>query len=407
MGKVKKFVKGEIRLKVESLEIEKFLNLSTKAKVRMWDIEREDFTTISFSMYQEDFKHLKRIVRKTGSRTKVRRKNGMNFIYSKINRRKFFAIGSLVFLLLIFIFSSLILRIEITGNKNVENKRIINCLEKSGITYGKLKYGYDLRQIETSILEDIKEVSVVTIKFIGTKVKIDVIERTMPPTIDSVDIPRDIIAKKEGVISGITALKGARVVTIGDYVKKGDILIAGVVKDDEGIPLKVTEATGKVTAKTWVEIEESIDFDYRYDKYTGREYTRTYYSAFNKILALKHENKFQKYDKIVNEKDISIFGYKMPIKKFEEVYKEKKVESKIINETQGLNILKNKIEDKSKNLISKDSKIVDKIESKTLTDKGVTLKIIYITEESIGEVKDIVNTPKIGEEVKDNKKDES
>ncbi|MEG0691013.1 MAG: sporulation protein YqfD, partial [Clostridium sp.] len=296
---------------------------------------------------------------------------------------------------------------EITGNKNVENKRIINCLEKSGITYGKIKYGYDLRQIETSILEDIKEVSVVTIKFIGTKVKIDVIERTMPPTIDSVDIPRDIIAKKEGVISSITALKGARVVTIGDYVKKGDILIAGVVKDDEGIPLKVTEATGKVTAKTWVEIEESIDFDYKYDKYTGREYTRTYYSAFNKTLALKHENKFQKYDKIVNEKDISIFGYKVPIKKFEEVYKEKKVESKIINEMQGINILKDKIEDKSKNLISKDSKIVDKIESKTLTDKGVTLKIIYITEESIGEVKDIVNTPKIGEEVKDNKKDES
>ncbi|MEG0480978.1 MAG: sporulation protein YqfD, partial [Clostridium sp.] len=184
-------------------------------------------------------------------------------------------------------------------------------------------------------------------------------------------------------------------------------LIAGVVKDDEGIPLKVTEATGKVTAKTWVEIEESIDFDYKYDKYTGREYTRTYYSAFNKTLALKHENKFQKYDKIVNEKDISIFGYKVPIKKFEEVYKEKKVESKIINEMQGINILKDKIEDKSKNLISKDSKIVDKIESKTLTDKGVTLKIIYITEESIGEVKDIVNTPKIGEEVKDNKKDES
>ncbi|MEF9951685.1 MAG: sporulation protein YqfD [Clostridium sp.] len=407
MSKVRNFIKGEIRLKVESLEIEKFLNLSTKAKIRMWDIDREDFTTISFSMYQEDYRHLKRIVRKTGSRTKVKRKSGLNFIYGKVNRRKFFAIGAGLFLLLIFIFSSMILRIEISGNKNVDNKKIINCLEKEGITYGKLKYGYDLREIETSILADIKEVSVVTIKFIGTKVKVNITERTMPPEIDKVDVPRDIVAKKEGVVSSITALKGARVVTIGDYVKKGDILIAGVVKDDEGIPLKVTEANGKVFGKTWIEVEEKIDFDYKYEKLTGREYTRTYFSVYKKTLALKHENKFQKYDKIVIEKNINIFGFNTPMKKIQEVYREKKIESKIINEEQGMNILKEKIDKKAKGLIDKEAKIIDKIESKTLTEKGLTFKIIYIVEESIGEIKDIVNTPEIGVGDKDQKKKES
>ena len=50
MGKFKDFVRGEITLKVESLEIEKFINIATKNKIRMWNLKRENFTTITFTI---------------------------------------------------------------------------------------------------------------------------------------------------------------------------------------------------------------------------------------------------------------------------------------------------------------------------------------------------------------------
>ncbi|MEG0371831.1 MAG: sporulation protein YqfD, partial [Clostridium sp.] len=323
MGKLKHFVRGEIRLQVESLELEKFINLSTKAKIRMWNVERENFTTISFSMFQDQYKNLKKIVKKTDSRTKVRKKNGMNFIIDKIIKRKFFIIGLIVFVILIFLFSSMILRIEIEGNKNVDNKRIISSLKTHGVTYGKLKYGYKLRAVENRVLEDLKEVSVVTIKFVGTKVLVNIVERTMPPEMDTIDIPRDIIAIKEGVISGITALKGQSEVRIGDYIKKGDILIAGVVKDAEGIPIRVTEASGEVIAKTWYEVEDEIDFNYKEEKLTGRQSVHKYFNAFNRTFKLNNKIEYEKYDKIKEINQYKVLGYKANIEKITETYKEK------------------------------------------------------------------------------------
>ncbi|KMT21652.1 sporulation protein YqfD [Clostridium cylindrosporum] len=389
MGNFKDFIRGEIKVKVESLEIERFINMATKGKIRMWNVCREDFTTISFTMFQDQYKLLKRIVRKTGSRTKVTKKNGMNFILNKINRRKFFIIGVNLFLILIFVFSSMILRIEIQGNKKVDNKVIIESLEKHGINYGKLKFGIKLRDIEAKVLKDLKEVSVVTIKFIGTKAIVNVVERTMPPEMDLIETPRDIISTKEGVISKITALKGQSVVTIGDYVKKGDTLISGIVRDAEGVPIRVAESTGEVIAKTWYEIEENVDLNHKEEKFTGRETKRTYFNLFNKTLAFKYKNKYPQYNKIQDTKNYEIMGYRLPIEKVSEIYKEKIITERKISEDEAIKILIEKIDSKAKKVIPKEGLIVDKQESKEISENGIKLKIIFIVEEKIGEGKDI------------------
>lgn len=406
MGKFKDFVRGEIRVKVESLEIEKFINMTVKGKIRMWDVSREDFTTITFTMFQDQYKYLKRVVKKTGSRTKVMKKNGMTFIINKMNRRKFFIFGIALFVVLIFVFSSLIIRIEIVGNTKVDNKRIMSSLEKHGITYGKFKYGMKLRDIEANILEDLKEVSVVTIKFIGTKAMINIVERTMPPEMNLIETPKDIISVKEGVISKISALKGQGVVEIGDYVKKGDVLISGVVKDKEGFPLRVAESTGEVLAKTWYEVEETVDFNYKEEKFTGTEKTHTYFDIFNKTLSLKNKIKFDKYDKIKDVKNYEVFGTKLPIQKITDNYKEKIIVERKINEEEALKILVEKIDNKAKGIIPKEGVIIEKREDKEVTTSGVKLKIVYIVEENIGEEKEI-SPSAIEEKVESDKKEET
>ncbi len=389
MGKFKDFVRGEITLKVESLEIEKFINIATKNKIRMWNLKRENFTTITFTIFQDDYKYLRKAIRKTKSKSKVLNKSGANFILNAILRRKFFIIGSLVFLMFIFVFSNIIFRIEIIGNKNVDNKSIIQSLEKNGIKHGMFKYGIKLRDVESLVLKDFEQLSVVNIKFIGTKAIINVVERTMPPKMDMIDTPMDIICTKEGVISKILALKGQGIVEIGDYVKKGDVLISGIVRDELGVPLRIDTATGDVYAKTWYEVEDSLEYNYKQEKFTGNEKKRTYFNIYNKDLALKSKIKYKNYDKIKDVKEYKILNFGVPIQKITEVYKEKIITEKKLTEKEALKVLTDKIDLKAKKLIPKDATILDRKFEEEKTSKGLKLKITYIVEESIGEPKEI------------------
>lgn len=389
MDSFKDFVRGEIEVRVESLEIEKFINIATKNKIRMWNMKKESFTTITFRMFQDQYKSLKRIVRKTGSKTKVTRKSGLRFILNKVMKRKFFVLGIGVFIGLIIVFSSLILRIEISGNKKVDNKKIMQCLETQGVTYGKFKFGLKLREVEDKVLKDINELSIVNIKIIGTKAMVNVVERNMPPEIDNIETPSDIVAVKDGVVSKITALKGQEVVRIGDYVKKGDQLVSGIVKDELEAPINIVESKGEVLAKTWYEVKETIAFDYKEEKFTGNQKDINYYNIFNKAITFNGKIKFQKYDKIKETRNCEIFGIELPIEKTTESYREKVTIKRKLTKDEALKILNKKIENKSKNVIPKEGVIVERQETKDITSKGITLKITYIIEENIGENKEI------------------
>lgn len=389
MDNFKDFVRGEIKVKVESLEIERFINIATKNKIRMWDINKESFTTITFTMFQDQYKYLKRIVRKTSSKIKVTKKNGIRFLIDKVFKRKFFLFGIIIFLLLMFVFSSLILRIEIIGNKKIDNVKIMKQLEKQGITYGKLKFGMRLREAEDNILKEFDEVSIITIKIIGTKAIVNVVERNMPPNIEGVETPSDIVAIKEGVVSKITALKGQDVIRVGDYVKKGDMLISGIVKDSLEVPITVVHSKGEVLAKTWYQAEDRVDFNYKEEKFTGEEKIRNSYSIFNKTISLNGKIKFKKYDRIKEEQNVEVLGFKLPIKKTVENYREKVVVQRKLTEAEALTILRKKVDGKSKGLIPKEGIIVEKQESKEVTSTGINLKVTYIVEENIGENKEI------------------
>jgi similar to stage IV sporulation protein len=384
-SKLKEFVNGYIMVRAESLNPEKFINMSARYGIGMWDIERINFTTIEFKMRYTQYRKLKTIINRTNSKTKIIKKHGVNFVLSKASRRKFFVLGIFTFIAIIFYLSSIVWILDISGNKKIDKQIVYDAVKNAGLKEGKIKYGVNLREIEANVLRQLDQVSVINIRLIGTKAKIEVVERTMPPSIIPTDKPANIVASKEGIITKVLSYKGQPTVKAGDYVRKNQILVSGIVTNGENVPLKIVHAMADITAKTWYEAIEEISLDYKQEVRTGNVKHKSYMNVLNKKIPTKNDNiDFKKYDKIEEKSMVKLRGREMPVEKVNEYYYEKIEVRKKLTTEEALNIAIEKAEDKVKNEIPKDAKVLDKKIEKNIEEGKVMVKLLYIAEEKIG-----------------------
>jgi similar to stage IV sporulation protein len=387
---LREFMHGHITVKVEVLNPEKFINMAVRYGIKIWEIRRINFTTIEFKMNSYQYRRIKIIAKKTGSKVKITSKYGVHFLLGKAVRRKFFIIGFIVFVGLIFYFSSIVWKIEITGNKKIETARIYDALHKAGLTEGRLKYNIKLREIENAATREIEEISMLNIRFTGTHAKVEVVERTMPPKPLPLNSPGNIVAVRDGIIKKIIALRGQAVVKENQIVKKGEILISGIVTDVNKLPIGITHAMGEVTAETWYEDRQEVQLNYTYETRTGKVSERTYIMVMGKRVYLKNEKiNFDKYDKIEEKSIINIKGYELPVEKVTEYYFEKEVSKKTLTYEEAVEIGINKAEENIKKQMTLNMKIKDKIIEKSQADGVVNVRVMYVAEENIGQEQEI------------------
>ena len=82
---------GYVKIKVEGLFLERFINICVSKKILLMDIKREKSTIMYANVGIADYKKLKQVARKTKSKIKIQRKKGLPFTikkYRKRNRRK-------------------------------------------------------------------------------------------------------------------------------------------------------------------------------------------------------------------------------------------------------------------------------------------------------------------------------
>jgi len=377
--------KNYITVEIEGLQLEKFINLAVESGISLWNVKRISFTNIKFNMYDKDFKMIRKIAKKTNCRVKILNKKGPIFLFKKLHRRIFFIVGLMCFSSLIYIFSNIIWSIQISGNKYLNESLILKSLSKSGLKIGAYKKKLNLRDIENSVLKDIKEISIITITLDGTKAKVEVVERTMPPTIIDTEKPMNIVAEKDGIITKVIALKGQKIVREGDYVKKGQVLISGIITDSQNIPLEVTRALGEVYARTWYESIKEVYLNYKYFERTGREVKKVYFILpNNKIIDLKPVvNNFTLYDKIINKENVKVFGIKLPIVKVTEHYYEKVEKNKKLSYNEALEMALKEIDKELSTILPKGVKILDEKYDKIITKDKVRIRKLVVIEEKI------------------------
>lgn len=388
--KLNDFISGFIVVRVEGLNPEKFINICSMNGINLWDIKKISYTVIEFKMKHTEYKYLKDIIKRTSSRTKIMKKKGFNFIYGKMRRRKFFIIGIAAFLIILFYLSNILWVIDINGCKKISKELIYNTLKSSGLNEGKLKSNINLRDIESEVLKQIKEISLINIKFIGTRAKVEIVERTMPPEIIPLEKPTNIIANRDGIVTKVLSYKGQPMVQVGDYVKKGQILISGIITDSTNVPSKIVHAMGIVSAKTWYESKQEISYDYTFEIRTGRLKKKLYYNIMGKKVCIKNDTiDFLNYDILEEKKFLKVADYETPIEILTEYYYEKEHQTIKLTPEEAVEIAIKKADEAINKLLPEDPQILERKIEKEILDNKAVVRVLFINSENIGILEEI------------------
>lgn len=384
------YIFGYLNVTVEGYYIERFINTCMSKGIFFWGMKRTKSTIMHMNIGADEFKQAIKIAKKHGCRIKIDNKHGLPFAMKKYKKRKVFFILLLLVFAIIFALSKFVWNIEVTGNINIDSDEIINALNEDGLKIGTLKSKVNTEEIVNKIRYQRDDIAWIGIELTGTNAIVKIVEADSKPEIVDEKDYCNIVASKDGIIEKATAQNGTIMVTNGQEVKKGDILIAGYM-EGKYTDRYYVNAQGEVKAKVTYTQNEKI-----YKKETKKEKTgnseNKYAIKINnfKINFYKTLSKYENYDTMYTSKKIKLFSnFYLPIEIIKYTNYEVTNTEITYNEEQAKEEGTKRAEEKLNSLITN----VDSAEKQvSVTDMGsfYDVKVTYVVTENIGTKEKIV-----------------
>ena len=306
-----KFFHGYLKVRLTGYAPERFLNLCSNRNIILWDLSPVP-NGYEFHISIKAFRQLRPLLKKTGTRIHILNKSGMPFLAFRYRRHKFFAVGFLLALGLLFGMSRFIWDVQIEGNSYFSDQTLTQYLADQQIGYGCRKKTLDCSDIEKQIRTDYPDIIWVSAKIEGTRLLIEIQEVAAKNVQkETEEKGMDLIADQDGVVASIMTRSGTPCVKRGDKVKAGDILVSGCLEilDDAGevSGYQYCKADADVKIETVLPYEDKIPKTVTQYERTGRMRRTLAFSSKKRRLFLQFRpNKFQHWDALTETKRVRI-----------------------------------------------------------------------------------------------------
>ncbi len=229
-------------------------------------------------------------------------------------RNRYGVMLALVGVLVLFLFlNSLVWDVRIEGCESGKESEILAELESAGLCVGASWRHIDKGDVEARVLSDSDTVSWLNINRRGTVAYVKVIDKVVHDLPEQPHGYANVIAERDCIIEQITVKRGVAMVKAGESVRKGQLLISGVIPTDLGGGYCYAEGSviGRYTDTVSVAVPVAV---------TEREYTDTSIGSFSLKIFGFSINIFKKYrnftdscDIIEKTKDIKLLDKRLPI----------------------------------------------------------------------------------------------
>lgn len=306
-SKIISYIRGFVIIIIEGLFPERFINICTRNKIPLTDIQRKDKTHISAKMNIPDFRRLRGLKSKSKCKIHIESKYGLPFFLYKHKKRKPLVLGLLIFCAVLCLMTRFVWIIEITGNEKLKPEEIIAKAEKAGLYAGMPVKSLDSSSIQSYLMTNMNELKFVSVNRTGVVVNIDVREREEIRKHFDASTPTNIIATENGVIEEILVQSGTAVVSKGDVVYKGQLLVSGA-NDNKATGIKFSRSDAQIKARVWHEETVNTPFYNTKKTETGnvKKAKKLKIFGFSLNLFIKNKILFEKYDILSYTKYISL-----------------------------------------------------------------------------------------------------
>ncbi len=253
--KLIRWILGFVSFKASGKFSERFINVTSKNGIYVWDILPED-KSIKGQMYVSDYKKIRPYAKKSKVRLKITKRTGLPFFIQKNKTRIGAVIGVICFFAIIFVMSKFIWVININGNEEISSIEIMQVLKNNGLKTGTYINSIDINRVKSGLLLEIPDIGWAAINLQGSTADVEIKEKAKQPQVIDINTPCNVKAKKDGQIVSIEAQRGFTVVQTGSGVVRGQLLVSGIIEDVFG-GNSFVHANAKILAQTYYEKEFS------------------------------------------------------------------------------------------------------------------------------------------------------
>lgn len=306
-------LRGYVTVAIRGEGLEALLNQAVRQQFAIWDIRRTGPGQASACLYIRDFFRLRPLLRETGCRVHVTGRHGFPFFLARMEKRKFFVAGFLAFFLAVYALSSMVWQIRVEGNDSIPTYEIMQAASNQGIKLYQWKFRLKpMDELSRDLHKELPGVSWVGVEKQGTRIVIKVVEAAQPEKRELLG-PRHLVASKSAMITQVQSTKGKPVVEPNRYVRKGDVLVSGIIGDEAN--RQIVPAEGKVRGIVWYESSLEILLTRQHKVYTGETFKRQYLVLGGRALQLTGYGKeeFASSDKEESRRMLGWRNYVLPV----------------------------------------------------------------------------------------------
>jgi len=302
----------------------------------------------------------KKILYENGIEAEFSKNKGISEFIFKYSKRWGLFLGIIILFLCVNLSSKIVWRIDIDGNFNTSDEEIVALLDDCGLRLGTYipKINYD--RLHNKFLLKSDKISWISVNVVGNVANVKVKERMKEDEIRP-STYTNVVAKEDGQIAMVTLYDGAKVINIGDIVKKGDILISGVM-DSASLGVRYVHAGGIVKAYVRKNISIKIPMTQQKKMYTGNSYEDKSIKIYAKNINIfkKYRNYDMLCDKIESQENISLFGIcSLPVTVYKTRYLEYRYDDVSYSQTEAKDLALIELK-KNMDLALKDAELISK-----------------------------------------------
>lgn len=392
-------IRGSVLLEIRGEHTERLVNTLIHERIEVWNISRTSEKQMIIEIHLSDFFRLRPLLKQTGCRMHVLNRSGLPFKLERMTRRKGFITGAVLFIILIFVMSMLVWDVEIEGTETISEDAVLLAAEEAGIYPFQWKFRMkEPSELARELVRKLDGVSWVGVEVEGTKVNIHVVESAKSEEKPLMN-PRHLVSEYDAVVSYIFAEKGNPVVQPNTHVKKGDVLISGMIGDEENSAVVVAE--GEVKGWVWYEYTVTVPLLQKRKVFTGNTSHHRYFMIGDRGLKISGY-KEPKYEKSEAAQERFVLGWRnftLPIGWMKETVREVSYAIEQIETEEAIALGLQHARSEVLLKAGKDAKITEeKVLRRDVGEKEVTLKLLFEVDQYIAKEEAIVFEPNVEEE---------
>lgn len=266
---------GILYVQARGRETERFVNLCRNHGIMLWGLSvEEDREGISFYILLKDFYRLRKIVRKSKVFPVVKKRIGFPFVLDYMKKNSSFFLGILCMFGILLFLSGRIWEIKVSGQSYHTKESILKYLDKEGIYGGMSKKSLSCIRLREMLRKKYRDIGWISVEEKGCLVHIRIKEVRLIEK-EKKQKPGHLVAESSGTVVSIVTRKGTAKVKAGQKVKKGEILISGVVEvtgdGDTLVDTDYVHADGDVILQETKKYQSVLKKKYLKKQITGRE----------------------------------------------------------------------------------------------------------------------------------------